>query len=178
MNLRRSSESWPGSRSRTKYPPKTNLRPKNSFRSQCFSARDARMSIGEIVSREECSRDYYYLSSVNAGLVRHFETLARKLAGAQFVVDIGSNDGILLKPLKTCASRLSASSPRSTFRKSPMSGMTTLCTFFDAAIAEKLEADYGKPDVIVASSVLRHLGEPGSIYRAISSCCRPRSIYH
>jgi hypothetical protein len=45
-------------------------------------------------------KDYYYLFSVNAALVRHFETLAKKLASAQFVVDVGSNDGILLRPLR------------------------------------------------------------------------------
>ena len=41
----------------------------------------------------------YYLSSVNLGLVNHFKKLANKLKKAKFVVDIGSNDGILLEPL-------------------------------------------------------------------------------
>ena len=63
--------------------------------------------------------DYYYLSSVNAGLVRHFEGLANKLTNAEFVVDVGSNDGILLKPLKARVSRRSASNRRSTFRRLP-----------------------------------------------------------
>src|SRR5262245_7281512 len=58
------------------------------------------VQLGTMISRERMFADYYYLSSVNAGLVRHFETLANKLANARFVVDVGSNDGILLKPLK------------------------------------------------------------------------------
>src|SRR6185437_10080579 len=58
------------------------------------------VQLGTVISRARMFEDYYYLSSVNAGLVRHFERLAEKLAGSKFVVDIGSNDGILLKPLK------------------------------------------------------------------------------
>src|SRR3989338_10810712 len=65
-----------------------------------FCERCKNVQLGTIVSRERMFVDYYYLSSVNLGLVRHFEGLAKKLAGSKFVVDVGSNDGILLKPLK------------------------------------------------------------------------------
>ena len=44
--------------------------------------------------------DYYYLSSVNLGLVKHFSKLAKKIKTNSFVLDIGSNDGVFLKPLK------------------------------------------------------------------------------
>ena len=56
------------------------------------------VQLGTIVSRDRMFQDYYYLSSVNLGLVRHFEKLAKKMSSARLVVDIGSNDGILLKP--------------------------------------------------------------------------------
>ena len=35
------------------------------------------VQLGTIISRERMFEDYYYLSSVNAGLVRHFERLAK-----------------------------------------------------------------------------------------------------
>src|SRR5262245_42446510 len=65
-----------------------------------FCPRCKNVQLGTIISRRRMFEDYYYLSSVNPGLVRHFEALARRLCDARFVVDIGSNDGILLKPLK------------------------------------------------------------------------------
>ena len=45
--------------------------------------------------------DYYYLSSVNKELVDHFQFLANdiKNLGSKFVLDVGSNDGILLAKL-------------------------------------------------------------------------------
>ena len=53
------------------------------------------------IPREVFFQDYFYLSSVNKELVEHFENLAFELKDKQFVVDIGSNDGVLLKPLKS-----------------------------------------------------------------------------
>ena len=37
------------------------------------------VQLGTIISRERMFEDYYYLSSVNQGLVRHFEGLAQQL---------------------------------------------------------------------------------------------------
>src|SRR5260221_13651906 len=63
-----------------------------------FCPKCKNVQLGHIVSRERMFEDYYYLSSVNPGLVRHFNEFATQLKDARFVVDIGSNDGILLKP--------------------------------------------------------------------------------
>ena len=54
------------------------------------------------IDRSILFEDYYYLSSVNRELVDHFEDFADHIKGlgAQFVLDVGSNDGILLRPLK------------------------------------------------------------------------------
>ena len=65
------------------------------FCKNCKSAQ-----IKNIVSRKLMFEDYYYLSSINKKLKKHFIDLAKKLKSYKFVVDIGSNDGILLKPLK------------------------------------------------------------------------------
>jgi SAM-dependent methyltransferase len=114
--------------------------------------------------------DYYYLSSVNAGLVRHFEGLAKKLAGAHFVVDVGSNDGILLKPLKELGVNAVGIEPSINVSKiANDQGLTTICSFFDAACAAEVEKTYGKADVIVASSVFTHLENPHQFIDAVAS---------
>ena len=81
--------------------------------------------------------DYYYLSSVNPGLVRHFEKLAAELADAKFVVDIGSNDGILLKPLKARGVKALGIEPSINVSKiANDQGLITVCAFFDARVAD------------------------------------------
>jgi SAM-dependent methyltransferase len=162
-----------------KYPTRDQFETEEFFPlAMFFCPRCKNVQIGEIVSRERMFEDYYYLSSVNAGLVRHFETLARKLAGAQFVVDIGSNDGILLKPLKELRVKAVGIEPSVNVSKiANDQGLTTLCTFFDAAAAEKLETSYGKPDVIVASSVFTHLEKPHQFIGAIKQLLSPNGRF-
>jgi len=119
------------------------------------------VQLGTFISRKRMFEDYYYLSSVNAGLVRHFEGLARDLVGAKFVVDVGSNDGILLRPLKALGIKAIGIEPSINVSKiANDAGLTTICSFFDATTAGQVERDHGRPDVIVASSVFTHLDDP------------------
>ena len=112
--------------------------------------------------------DYYYLSSVNQGLVRHFEDLAQQLASAKFVVDVGSNDGILLKPLQKLGVKALGVEPSINVSKiANDQGLETLTSFFDIPAAEQIERSHGRADVIVASSVFTHLENPGGFIDAV-----------
>ncbi len=135
-----------------------------------FCLRCKNVQLGTIISREQMFEDYYYLSSVNAALVRHFEMLAKVLADAKFVVDVGSNDGILLKPLKEAGVQAIGVEPSINVSKIANDcGLTTICSFFDASTAAQIERTYGKPDVIVASSVFTHLEDPHEFIEAVRS---------
>jgi methylation protein EvaC len=128
------------------------------------------VQLGTIVSRARMFEDYYYLSSVNAGLVRHFEKLAKQLKSARFVVDVGSNDGILLRPLKELGVKAVGIEPSVNVSKiANDAGFTTLCAFFDSASAAEVERRYGKPDAIVASSVFTHLEDPHLFIEAVKA---------
>ena len=119
------------------------------------------VQLGTVVSRERMFEDYYYLSSVNLGLVRHFEGLAKQLASAKFVVDVGSNDGILLKPLKELGVKALGVEPSINVSKiANDAGLETVTAFFDSESVKSVEKKYGKPDVIIASSVFTHLENP------------------
>jgi len=133
-----------------------------------FCTRCKNVQLGTVISRARMFEDYYYLSSVNPGLVRHFERLARKLVDAKFVVDIGSNDGILLKPLKELGVKAIGVEPSVNVSKiANNNGLTTICSFFDMAVAESLARTYGQPDVIIASSIFTHLEQPHDFIKAV-----------
>lgn len=152
-----------------KYPVETQFASEKFFPLAIyFCERCKNVQLGTIVSRETMFEDYYYLSSVNAGLVRHFEKLAKKLSTAKFVVDIGSNDGILLKPLKELGVKALGVEPSINVAKIANDlGLTTLRAFFDAAAVAEIEKTYGKPDIIVASSVFTHLENPHDFIDAV-----------
>ena len=152
-----------------KYPTRAQFAAEEFFPlSVFFCTRCKNVQLGTIISRERMFEDYYYLSSVNAGLVRHFETLARELADAGFVVDIGSNDGILLKPLKALGVKALGIEPSiNVSRIANDQGLTTICAFFDAAVADEVVNAHGRADVIVASSVFTHLEDPHGFIEAV-----------
>ena len=154
-----------------KYPTEAQFKTEEFFPLVMFFCMQCKnVQLGTIVSRERMFEDYYYLSSVNAGLVRHFEKLAKKLAGAQFVVDIGSNDGILLKPLKELGVKAIGVEPSINVSKiANDQGLTTICSFFDISAAAEVEKFHGKPDIIVASSVFTHLENPHRFIEAVKS---------
>ena len=145
-----------------KYPTRDQFAGEEFFPEKVYFCSTCKnVQLGTIISRERMFEDYYYLSSVNQGLVRHFEEFAKQLAGAKFVVDVGSNDGILLRPLQTLGVKALGVEPSVNVSKiANDAGLETLTAFFDAGSAATIERDYGKPDVIVASSVFTHLEDP------------------
>jgi methylation protein EvaC len=151
-----------------KYPVQAQFESEDFFPLAVYFCTHCRnVQLGTIVSRARMFEDYYYLSSVNAGLVRHFEKLAKKLAGAHLVVDVGSNDGILLKPLKELGVAAIGIEPSINVSKiANDAGLTTICAFFDRTSAAEVERSHGKPDAIVASSVFTHLEDPHQFIEA------------
>ena len=145
-----------------KYPYKEDFEKEDFFPLQVFFCQNCKnVQLGTVISRDRMFEDYYYLSSVNPGLVRHFEELARKLTSARFVVDIGSNDGILLKPLKQLGIKAIGVDPSINVSKvANDQGLTTLTSFFNSETAENIKNNFGKSDTIVASSIFTHLENP------------------
>ncbi len=117
--------------------------------------------IKNIISRKLMFEEYFYLSSVNKGLRDHFNKLAKKLKKYNFVVDIGSNDGILLEPLKKNKVKGIGIDPSFNVGKIANDrGLTTYIDFFEKRVINKIIKEHSKPDVLVASSVVTHLEDP------------------
>lgn len=136
------------------------------------------VQLGTMVSRERMFEDYYYLSSVNLGLVRHFERMAKDLSDSKFVVDIGSNDGVLLKPLKELGVKALGVDPSiNVGRIANDAGLETIVSFFDIPTAQKIRSEYGIPDVVVASSIFTHLDDPHAFVEALSALMDEKSRF-
>ena len=140
----------------------------------CSSCRS--LQITQIISRTEMFEDYYYLSSVNPELVQHFRKMAEQIAdrGHTFVVDIGSNDGVLLQPLSDHGIRALGVDPSENVGKiANDKGLETLIEYFDQAVADQIIEGYGRPTCVVASSVFTHLENPQQFLSAAKSLISP-----
>ena len=162
-----------------KYPKnKDELKKEKKFNLKIIFCQSCRSGqIKKIIDRNILFEDYYYLSSVNKKLKEHFEKLAIKLKRYDFIVDVGSNDGILLKPLKKLKVKSIGIDPSINVGKIANDrGLETYIGFFDRKIIKKILEKYDKPDLIVASSVVTHLENPIKFSKDIKNFIRKNGI--
>lgn len=130
----------------------------------CTDCTLVQLSDASYVSRDVLFRHYLYASSVSGGLRRHFEDLAAKISEEVpkdgLVVDIGSNDGVLLKPLKALGIRAVGVEPAANLAKTANEqGLDTVNDFFGKDTVSNIVSGYGRADAVTASNVFAHVGD-------------------
>lgn len=124
------------------------------------------VQLADVVSPEILFRNYVYVSSTSPVFVAHFQRLAEEV-GARIglrrdalVVDIGSNDGILLRPFRDRGMRVLGVDPAVRIaEEATRGGIETLPTFFSARVAEEIVGTKGKASLVTATSVFPHVDD-------------------
>ena len=107
--------------------------------------------------------NYLYVSSTAASFRKHFELAADQyikefnLNQDSLVIDIGSNDGIFLKPLKEKGVVVVGVEPAKNVSKiANDNGIETINAYFNNESVVRIAGKYGKADLITASNVFAH----------------------
>lgn len=115
------------------------------------------------VPSEEMFNHYLYVSSTAKSFRDHFKQAAIqyindfKLNENSLVIDIGSNDGIALVPLKEEGIKVLGIEPAENIVKIALDkGIPTIQSYFTPEIADEIINKYGKADIITASNVFAH----------------------
>ncbi|WP_167884447.1 class I SAM-dependent methyltransferase [Leptospira ilyithenensis] len=110
--------------------------------------------------------DYMYETVSSLGLVEHFKRYAKEivtelsLGKDDLVVDIGSNDGSLLRAFKSNGTKVLGVDPaREIAKKATESGIETLPDFFTLELAQKITQSHGKANVITANNIYANVDE-------------------
>ena len=126
-----------------------------------------------VVDPEVMFRDYAYATSASAPMRGHFEELAREIVErfapeGSFVVEVGSNDGVLLRPLGARGVRALGVEPASNLAAvANAEGLETLNEFFGTPVAERLRAERGPAKVVVGNNVLAHIDALPDVARSL-----------
>ena len=122
------------------------------------------VQLGHVVSPDLLFRNYLYVSSTSPIFIKHFEDYAKnvfhklRLTKNSLVVDIGSNDGILLKPFKKLGTKVLGIDPALDIaKKATKNGLETIPDYFDTKLAKKIVESHGKAKVITANNVFAHI---------------------
>jgi SAM-dependent methyltransferase len=128
----------------------------------------------DVVDPDVLFRDYTYRTSVSLGLVEHFKRYARSVVESlgiperSLVVEIGSNDGSLLKAFKSEGMRVQGVDPaRNIAASATEDGVPTIPDFFSSRLAAMIKAEQGSAAVFCANNVFAHIDDMSDVVDGI-----------
>lgn len=129
----------------------------------CLCRECGLVQLGYVVPPEIMFKDYIYFSSTSDTLRAHFAELAREalerhLSEGDLVVEIASNDGVLLKNLLGKGVRVLGVEPATNVARVAIeSGVDTLNDFFNSETAKSIRESKGPAKLILANNVFAHI---------------------
>lgn len=137
-----------------------------------------------IVDRGILFKKYAYFSSTSPQLLEHFEQYAQEVVdrfpiqAKKMVLEIASNDGILLKYFKAKgASVLGVDPAKNVAKAANGQGIKTIPDFFNEKSAIKILKRYGKAGIITANNVLAHTDDVHGIMSGVKLLLDERGIF-
>ena len=119
---------------------------------------------------------YFYLSSVNKELVDH-QIIIKYHSKRMYTFDIGSNDGIFLKPLiEKGVTAIGIDPSKNVGKIANDNNLETVTGFFDEKNTNFILNKYGKSDYIVAS-IFTHVENSHEFIENICKLLKTDSIY-
>ena len=120
----------------------------------------------DVVSPELLYPAFPYVTSVSVGLPEHFRKFAEDLMSQQsipagsFVVEIGSNEGPMLRAFKERGCQVLGIEPATEIaRAATAAGVPTLPRYFTPEVAREVHAEHGFATVIAANNVLANIDD-------------------
>jgi len=127
--------------------------------------------------------NYAFFSGTSRYMARHFKAfsghvISDYLTGQDpFVVEMGSNDGIMLQNFAATGIRhLGIEPSKNVARVAIDKGIATVTEFFDADLARRIVAEHGQADAFLAANVMCHIPYMHSIVEGISILLKPTGV--
>lgn len=127
----------------------------------------------DVVSKETLFSHYLYFSTVSRTIPAHFASLAAEVAArhaarGDLVVEIGSNDGVLLSAFEGTGLRALGVEPAANVAEvARRRGVHTMNAFFTPETAASIARTLGKARVILANNVIGHIDDLASVVLAV-----------
>ena len=139
--------------------------------------------VGSIVDPGLIFSDYRYTSSTSTTFLSHARNFVDDLIKnkvifpGDFILEIASNDGYLLRNLPKGEFRILGVEPAENIAKlAQLSDIETLTEFFDRDLARRILIEYGHPRLIIANNVLAHVPDLQTFVEGISILCNQNTL--
>ena len=145
------------------------------FCEECFH-----VQLTDIVNPIELFENYVYVSGTSNVFVKHFSNYAKDIIDCyapsleNYILDIGSNDGTLLKFFKKFGYKVIGVDPATEIsKKANEDGIKTINRFFDIDTSNLIKEEFGEASLVTANNVFAHCddlsGMTDAIYNLLSN---------
>ena len=127
---------------------------------------------------------YVYVSGTSPVFVEHFKDYADYLiesfhpAPGGLVVDIGSNDGTLLRFFKDGGRRVLGVDPAQEISEATQaSGIPVIVDYFSPKLADRIRAEHGAASIIAANNVIAHIDDLRAVMGGVRRLLAPDGVF-
>ena len=142
------------------------------------------VQLAEQPDREKMfNENYAFFSSTSTRMAAHFRDFAEMItadylkSSDPFVVELGSNDGIMLQNFKNSGIRHLGVEPSANVAQIAIEkGIKSVCKFFDEDLAGETIAEHGQADAILGANVMCHIPYLHSVVAGMKSLLKPDGV--
>jgi SAM-dependent methyltransferase len=138
----------------------------------------------DVIHADSIYVDYIYETKSSLGLVQHFQAYANsaldriKPPVGALIVDLGSNDGTLLRFFKQRGMKVLGVDPaREIARMATESGIQTLPEFFTAELGRRLRDQVGPAAIVTANNIYANVDELGEFTENLRTLLSPDGVF-
>jgi len=149
-----------------------------------YCGRCGHVQLPVVVDPERLFRNYVYVSGTSPVFVDHFRRYADEmirqleLIPGDLVVEIGSNDGTLLKFFRDAGMRVLGVDPaKDIAARATADGVETLPEFFTPEVAQKIVRERGHAMLVVANNVFAHADDLRGIADGVKILMNGRGVF-
>jgi SAM-dependent methyltransferase len=142
------------------------------------------VQIEDVVNPDLLFRAYTYSTTSSLGLVEHFRKYAAEIAAnsgaapGSLVVDIGSNDGSLLKAFRELGYRVVGVDPATEIAaRATAEGVPTVPDYFTPQVAARIREDHGPAALVTANNVFAHSDQLPAMADAVRALLAPTGLF-
>lgn len=127
--------------------------------------------------------DYPYRTGLTNMLIRNFRDIAERMSEEEMykpgdlIVDIGSNDGTLLKQFKARGAKIIGVEPTDAAKVANNAGVPTIQDFFNKKSVQKILSKYGHAKIVMATNVFAHINDMHALVENIKALMKTDSIF-
>lgn len=149
-----------------------------------FCENCSHLQLLDIVNPKVLFENYVYVSGTSPIFIKHFEEYANDIltrypqSKDSLIVDIGSNDGTLLRFFKQAGFNVLGIDPaKEIAENATKEGIKTLPIFFNYELSKLIRNEYGNAAIITANNVFAHVDDLGDFVKGIRNLLSQEGIF-